>query len=158
MQKYLQKAIKLAREHDYDEFVEYQLCAVIARGGNVVSVGFNHSKTNGFVEHYTDQIVGPDRGYSMSTHAEMDAVLSVRAKTDLRGCKIYVARVRPPGNLDGDTLGMARPCSICQNVLWAYGIQRAYYTIDDNNYGVMKIVQRDNPGSKADDQKFYVGD
>lgn len=156
MQKYLKAAIKHAQNHEYDPFMEYKLCAIIARGGTILSVGFNRRQTNAFVEHYTDRIKGPCRDYSMSTHAEMDAVMSVRAKTDLRGCKIYVARIRPPGNLQGHEVGLARPCEICQNVLFSYGIRRAFYTIDDNNYGVMKVLHRDQP--IADDETIFVGD
>jgi len=154
--KYLQRAIKNAHDHDFTDLtMDFKLCAIIAKGGVVLSVGFNKAQTNGFVEHYTDQIKG-DRDYNMTTHAEMDAVLSARSKTDLRGSKIYVARIRPPGNLDGKSIGMAKPCEICQNVLWAYGIKRAYYTIDDNNYGIMKVLHRDVP-QEGDDQTIYVG-
>lgn len=155
MHKHLDRAIKNALAHNYDDFLEYQLCAVIARGGSIVSVGFNKRQTNSFVEHYTDRVRGSDRDYCMSTHAEMDAVAQVRSKTDLTGCKMYVARIRPVGNLAGENLGMARPCEICQKVLWAYGIRRAYYTINDNEYGVMKIIGDDDPDG---DTKIWVGE
>ncbi len=158
MHKYLKTALKNAFAHDYDSHLEYQLCAVIARGGAVLSFGFNKPQTNGFVEHYTDQIIGADRDYSMNTHAEMDAISVVRSKVDLRGSKIYVARIRPPGNLDGNTIGLARPCEICQNILFNYGIRRAYYTIDDNNFGVMKIVHRDDPTHSIDKEVYVGGD
>ena len=156
MHKHLKTAIKLGQNHKYDHSMEYELCAVITRGGTLLSVGYNKAQTNAFVEHYTDVVKGPERNYSMSTHAEMDAVMSIRAKTDLRGCKIYVARIRPPGNLDGEVLGLARPCSICQKILYAYGIRRAYYTIDDNNYGVMKIASQNE--SIEGDQLIAAGD
>lgn len=156
MQKYLKLAIKNAKAHTFDDHMEYFLCAVIVRGGNVLSVGFNKRQTNGFVEHYTDQVRGGGRDYCLSTHAEMDAVAQARSKTDLRGCKIYVARIRKPGNPTGHDIGLARPCEICQNLLYAYGIRKAYYTIDDNNYGVMKVVHRDHPD--AEDKEFFVGE
>lgn len=144
MNKYLKHAIKCGTQHDYDDFLDYQLCAVIVRGGNIVSVGYNKRNTNGFVEHYIDR-VKPTRNYCMNTHAEMDAVAQARSKTDLRGCKIFVARIKKPGSHDGRKIGIARPCQICQNVLLAYGIRKAYYTIDDNNYGVMKVIHHTNP-------------
>ena len=136
MQKYLQMALKRAANHEYDPSADYHLCALIVRGGSVISVGYNRRSTNAFVEHYTDQVRGGGRGYSLSTHAEMDAVAQARDKTDLTGCKIYVARRR----MDGE-IGLARPCEICQTVLWSYGIRKAYYTIDKENFGVMKIVK-----------------
>lgn len=143
MNKYLNLAIKHALEHEYDESMNFNLCAVVVRGGNVLSVGFNKRATNGFVEHYTDKIRGFGRGYALSTHAEMDAVSSVRSKVDLRGCKIFVARTNLYGN--ANQIGMARPCQICQNVLHSYGIKRAFYTIDNNNYGVMRVTSEEVP-------------
>jgi hypothetical protein len=79
----------------------------------------------------------------------MDAILKGREKTDLRGCKIFVARIRN----DSDNLGMSRPCEICQHVLHNYGIKRAFYSIDANTYGIMKV---DNPAKiyYKDDKVF----
>lgn len=137
MNKFFRIALQYANEHDYGD-LEYNLCAVIVRGGNVISVGYNQRKTNSFVEHYTDRAKG-QRDFQISTHAEMDAVLQARAKTDLRGCKIFVIRK----HLDTkkfDTFGMSKPCEICQHVLYNYGIRRAYYTINDTTFGVMKVV------------------
>jgi deoxycytidylate deaminase len=148
MHKYLKIATKNALAYEYDDHLEYHLCAVIARGGNIMSIGYNKRNTNGFVEHYTDKVRGTGRSYSLSTHAEMDAVAQARSKSDLRGCKIYVARIRKPDQKS--VVGLARPCSICQNILHAYGIRRAYYTIDDDNYGVMRVVQRDVPMSNEE--------
>lgn len=129
-------ALQQANDHDYGD-LEYHLCAVIVRGGSVISVGFNKRTTNGFVEHYTDLARG-QRDWCMSTHAEMDAVLQARQKTDLSGSKIYVIRKRQETKLG--TLALSKPCEICQHVLYNYGIRRAYFTIDDDSFGVMKII------------------
>lgn len=134
MNKFFRIALQNIINHDYGD-LEYHLCAVIVRGGSVVSVGFNKRNTNGFVEYYTDLARG-QRDWCLSTHAEMDAVLQARSKIDLRGTKIFVTR-KLLGNMK---FAMARPCEICQHVLYNYGIRRAYYTIDDTTYGVMKIV------------------
>lgn len=138
MHKFLKKTIMYAMEHDFDPRLDYTLAACIVRGGSIVSVGFNSYHTNQFVEHYTSLVRGSGRGYALSTHAEQAAVLRAREKIDLRGTKIYVARLRPTGSPDG-IVGMARPCEICEEVLRAYGIKRAYYTIDDRHYGFMRI-------------------
>ncbi len=145
MHKFIRLAEQNLRCHNYDSKQDFRLSAVIVRGGNVVSTGFNKHNTNSFVEHYTDIARGP-RSYCLSTHAEMDAVLKGRERTNLRGCKIFVCRVRN----DNNSLGMARPCVICQHVLYNYGIKRAYYSIDNNTYGVMKI---DNPA-----KNYYEND
>lgn len=134
MLKYLRLAEKFALEHEFDAALEYYLCAVLVRGGGVISVGYNKKATNGFVEHYADQVRG-ERNYCLSTHAEMDSILRARGKTNLRGTKIYVVRIKPSGGL-----GMARPCEICQHILYNYGIKRAHYSITDSEYGVMKLT------------------
>jgi deoxycytidylate deaminase len=134
MHKHLESALELASNNCYDAHVDYHLSAIIVSGGSIISCGFNKGATNSFVEHYADRVRGK-RNFCLSTHAEMDAVLKVRSKTDLTGCKIFVARKRKDNGLPG----MAKPCPICEEVLLSYGIKRAYYTIDENNYGIMKI-------------------
>jgi deoxycytidylate deaminase len=112
------------------------------KGGAIISIGFNKRNTNAFVEHYINlacMAEGTVKDFCGSTHAEMDAVLQCRSKTDLRGAKIYVARVRKAKDMG--TLAMAKPCRICQMVLNAYGIKRAIYSIDDLNFGVLKITE-----------------
>lgn len=135
MHKYLRMALDIASKNEYDDTLEYHLCAIIVRGGSIVSVGFNKRSHNSFVEHYMD-VAKFGRDWCCSTHAEMDAVLRARGKSDLRGCKIFVARRR---KRDGQP-AMARPCEICQHVLYNYGIRRAYFTMDNESYGVMKVV------------------
>lgn len=142
MHKFLRQARQKALDHEFDEFQEFFLCALIVKGGTVVSTGFNNQNTNQFVEHYANLARGR-RDYCLSTHAEMDAVLKVRNKTDLRGTKIYVARVKADGSI-----GMSRPCCICQQVLYNYGIKRAFYTINDNEYGVMRVVHHNENSDK----------
>ena len=134
MHKYLKIASDNARNHTFDQGMEYHLCAVIVKSGKPISVGFNSFSTNAFVEHYANLSRGI-RDYCLSTHAEMDAVLRIRNRVDLNGCKIYVAR-----NLKKGGMATSRPCEICQNVLYNYGIKRAFYTINDNEYGVMRIT------------------
>lgn len=146
MHKYLLQAIEYARSHDYDKSLDYKLCAIVVSGGNVISVGYNKRNTNAFVEHYADQVKGKGRDFCMSTHAEQNAVLLARNKTDLTGSKIFVARLRRHKGMD--PIAMARPCPICENVLKAYGIKRAYYTIDNDHYGIMKPGMEDNAYDK----------
>ncbi len=136
MHKFLKLAKSFIEDHHYDDnnAENFRLAAIIVRGGNVVSVGYNRRNFNGFVEYYTD-LAKNRPGFCVSTHAEHEAILKAREKTDLRGCKIFVARLRRDG-----TLAMSRPCTICQHVLYNYGIKRAYYSIDDETYGVMKVV------------------
>ena len=88
---------------------------------------------NSFIENSAHQarFSGLDH---LGCHAECNAVQKARSKIDLRGAKIFVARIRPRGEL-----GMAKPCVLCQHVLARYGIQRALFSIDDKSYGIMKL-------------------
>ncbi len=134
MHKHLKTAKKLALEHEFDEALEYYLCAIIIKGGRILSIGYNKKATNGFVEHFAD-IARGKRNYCMSTHAEQDAILQARSKIDLRRTKMYVVRIKADGSL-----GMARPCPICQYVLYSYGIQRVIYSINNKEYGTLKVT------------------
>lgn len=135
MNKFFRIALQTAQAHDYSD-MEYNLCAIIVRGGSIISTGFNKRGTNSFVEHYGDKARG-QRDWCLNTHAEMDAVLQARQKSDLTGCKIYVIRKRIDANKG--ILAMSRPCCVCEGILKAYGIKKAYYTIDDNYYGMMRV-------------------
>lgn len=135
MHRYLRLAMQYATDNRYDNAAVYHLAAIIIRGGSVISVGFNKVITNAFVEHYADLARGRGRDFCLSTHAEQDAILKARGKVNLRGCKIFVARRK---KIDGSP-GMARPCPICENALQSYGIRKAYYTINEEQYGKMLI-------------------
>lgn len=135
MNKFLKMAFQNAMDHDYKD-LDFNLCAIIVRGGSVMSVGFNKRGKNSFVEHYTD-LAKAKGDWRVSTHAEMDAVLQVRSKIDLSGAKIFVVRKHLDFSKCDSKLAMSRPCVICEQVLLAYGIKKVYYTIDDNHYGVM---------------------
>lgn len=135
MHRYLRLAMQYAEDNKYADGIDYHLCAIIVRGGSVISVGYNKLNTNAFVEHYADIARGRGRDWCLSTHAEQDAILKARSKVNLRGCKIFVSRRK---KIDGGP-GMARPCPICENALASYGIRKAYYTINENQFGKMLI-------------------
>lgn len=136
MHRYLEKAMGYCLTHDYNPELSFHHCAIIVKGGSIVSIGYNDLKVNGFVEHYS-QVCRNKRHYCMSTHAEMSAILKARRKIDLRGSKIFVAR---RSFLDKkDLYAMSRPCVICTHILSDFNITRAYYTIDNSTYGIMNI-------------------
>jgi deoxycytidylate deaminase len=126
-------ALKETKTYKYEGLLQCNLCAVIVGGGSVLSTGYNKTARNSFVQYLSDfDLSGKP---FINTHAEVDAILKVRNKIDLTGCKIYVARYKP-GRKE---VGMARPCATCEIVLRRYGISRAYYTIDEDHYGVMNL-------------------
>jgi deoxycytidylate deaminase len=91
----------------------HRLGAVIAHGNDVISVGWNKSKTHPKSTHEWKFI-----------HAEMDAIMKSRGRC--RGAELYVARI---GN-DG-LLRNARPCPACMALIVASGITKIHFT--DNN-------------------------
>lgn len=135
MHKFLDKAMDLLLTHEFDEGLKSHHCAIIVRGGNILSVGFNGNKTSSFVEYYTDLVRGSKRNYRISCHAEMAAIAKVRRKTDLTGCSLYV--VRRSFLESKDMFAMSRPCCVCSTILPDFGIRKAYYSIDNHTYGCM---------------------
>jgi len=132
--KYLSMALDEIRAHVYEKRQTYNLAAVLVQGNQVLSVGFNSLNVNGFVSTYAKYAIQKDKPFW--THAELDAIQKVRRKSDLTGAKIFVARLTPVRKL----LGMSRPCESCEVLAQNYGIKRVYYTIDDNHYGIMNVV------------------
>ena len=104
------------------------LAAVIVKGGSVVSVGINRPKMNSYVHFYGNH---ENCG---SVHAEIDAIFRARRKVDLRGSKMYVARLTKRGQV-----GLAMPCKMCRRALQRYGIKRVYYTVDENTHAEMRL-------------------
>lgn len=128
MPKFLRIAKTLAKAHEFDPSLEYQLCAVIVKGGKILSIGFNSRNFNSLSERYKDK----NSNHCCTTHSEIDAVLNKRKKIDFNGSKIFVVRMKAY-----DGVGLARPCSLCREVLKAYGIKKAIYTIENDEFGTL---------------------
>jgi tRNA(Arg) A34 adenosine deaminase TadA len=66
-------------------------------------------------------------GTSPTCHAERKAI----RKSDY-GATLYVARVKKTGEI-----AMAKPCEACMNALRSKKVKKIYYTINDQEYGVI---------------------
>lgn len=131
----LDVAISQARAHVYEADLVACVCAVIYIGGKVISIGHNtKARDSGLQRRYR---VNP---HCCSIHAEVSAVLSARRKTDLTGAKIVVVRRYRDDSEKNPHLGMARPCAMCQAVLFSYGIKRAIYTINNHEFGILNLT------------------
>jgi len=71
---------------------------------------------------------GPSQEPNRLAHSEY----RISRQLDI-GATVYVARVRL---MDG-SFGMARPCSSCMKVLRSKRVAKIYYTINDNEYGII---------------------
>lgn len=69
----------------------------------------------------------PNRLPEPAAHAEA----RVCRKLD-KGSQVYVVRIDRKNNLT-----LARPCCVCQRMMRARNIKRCYYSISENEYGVI---------------------
>lgn len=134
MNKFLKSAAGLARTHEYDHHIVFQLCSIIYRGGSILSIGYNGRNKNSFVDHFAAESGIDEERPFINMHSELAAIVQVRAKVDLSGAKMAVARVLRDG-----TLAMARPCGACEAAMVSYGIKRCSYTIAEGEWGILKI-------------------
>lgn len=128
----LERAIACLENHLDDEVDLTSLksfhCAQIYSGGKLLSTGFNSDKLNSFVTTFAHHPAA-------RMHAEVNAVLLARKKIDLRGAKMYVAKIGRNGEL-----GNSKPCAMCMQTLRLYGIKRVTYTMHDGSFDVEKIA------------------
>lgn len=100
------------------EHKQHRMGAVIVKGGNIVSVGFNQMRPSALLRTPT-------------LHAEAAAVLKLLKEGrqhDLIGADIFVSRFTR-----GGSVGLAKPCVACQELLRSVGIRSTSYTTDDGN-------------------------
>lgn len=112
------------------------LVAVIVKGGSIISWSSNLPKMNAYTAIMTDN---PD---CFSIHAEVAAIFKARQKTDLRGCKMFVARITKDNKLTKTQgqIALAMPCKTCMRAIVNYGIKRVIYTIGPNQFGTLNIT------------------
>lgn len=134
MNRLIEATLGFARAHKHDDNMPAWLTAMIVSGGRVLSVGYNSRANSGLQERYKTN------PFCNSVHAEVDAILNIRRKVDLTGSKIVVVRRLRADHENNIALAMAKPCTMCQAVLFAYGIKKAIYTINNNEFGVMRVV------------------
>lgn len=134
MHRQIELALGFARSHSHDISLNALVTAMIVSGGRVLSVGYNSRANSGLQERYKTN------PHCNSIHAEVDAVINVRRKIDLTGSKIIVVRRLKYDTDMNPYLALAKPCPMCQAVLYAYGIKKAIYTINNNEYGVMRVI------------------
>jgi tRNA(Arg) A34 adenosine deaminase TadA len=72
---------------------------------------------------------GKPIGQEPRHHAESRLAKKLTPRSD-----VYVVRI----NRRGDFL-LARPCKRCANILRSAGAKKVFYSISDNDYGVMKL-------------------
>lgn len=85
--------------------------AIVVRGGAIVSFAVNHHEM----------------------HAEV-AALKKLWPSERRGTKVYSLRLRRSG-----TLGLAKPCTECEEFMSKNGVKQVFYTNKDGTWSKMKL-------------------
>lgn len=124
-----------------DRSLKSHLVAVVVKGGKRLSWSANTPKLTAYARMMTKN---PD---CASSHAEIGAITQARKKSDLRGCKMYVARVTRNNwrGRERAEVRLARPCESCERVIAAHGIKRVFYTISPGSFGVMNVTCSEFP-------------
>jgi len=117
--------VKLAIQQAESSNRLYKIGAVLVKGKSVIGAGCNrgdHPKLRRW----------RSRNYSLhiGLHAEMAALWQTEAK----GGILYVVRLRKDG-----TLGLAKPCKICRELIKEKKIKKVYYS---TNHGQMVLMKK----------------
>jgi deoxycytidylate deaminase len=115
-QYYLKHAAKVANKSE----MEHKHGAILVHNDTIIGSGFNHKH-----EHMC---------HKYSIHAEVDALLKVKAKKRhiLQDAEMYVVRI---GNTKLQCpLKYSRPCCDCQKVIQKYGIKKVYYSTNFDRF------------------------
>ena len=99
----------------------YPMGAVITKGSRVLSFGTNKVKTH-------PKQRNPHTGNRGFIHAEFDALLRA-PYIHYSNSQIYVARLLKDG-----TVGKARPCKSCTELLLSHGIYIVIYSLEENKF------------------------
>ena len=106
----------------------FRFGSVLVRGKNIISSSTNHDTKT----HPLKAIMYPNRDYK-GLHAEV-ALLRGYRRYDVEGSDVYILRLLRNGEV-----GMAKPCSKCEEYLRSMGIDRVFYTISETQTGILKL-------------------
>jgi len=97
----------------------YAVGACIFEGKQIISFGFNTSKTHPLQKSIAVKVKASKRE---CLHAEVDAILKAK-KTDLSRATLLVIRIKKDGSL-----GIAKPCSVCSSLIKKVKIKKVIYS------------------------------
>jgi tRNA(Arg) A34 adenosine deaminase TadA len=102
----------------------FRLGAVLVERKRVVAASFNSYRTHPLLAKYTE---------FPFKHAET-AVIIKQGLLNCVGLDLYVLRIGR-----GKPVGLAKPCNICMKWIESAGIARVYYSINEREYGVIRV-------------------
>jgi len=132
MKRLLETAWKFVRNHEFNPEMGFRHCAIVAQGSKILGVGYNR---HGWSSKQKGKYCARKQNSAMcSVHAEVDALLKVASKEDIKGSTVYVVRINRKNEL-----AMSKPCPMCETILREHGVKRAFFSVseDENAYGVV---------------------
>lgn len=121
---YFNKARNAAK---LSNFHRYHIGCVIVYKKQIISVGFNSTKTHPIQKIYNKERFNCD-STPHSLHAEITALIFIKDRKDIKWNDIDIYTYRE--NNQGD-LRMSRPYKSCMRLLKNLGISRIHYTTND---------------------------
>lgn len=123
--RYLELA---AREALSSNDKSFRVGSLLVRGSNIIRA----SKNQGLKTHPLKKLMYPERAYK-GLHAEVSLLTGLRPY-DVENADVYVVRL-----LKSDRWALAKPCHECESFLRGMNIRRVFYSIEDNEYGCLKL-------------------
>ena len=110
------KILKAVRNAAGKSEFKYRLGAVVFRGSEIISVGYNTTKKS---HPLIKRLSGIDEKFFM--HAEIHSILKAG---ECEGADLLVVRIRN----DNDEFVMSKPCKMCEKFIKERGIRNVIYS------------------------------
>ena len=117
---WMKVALRLAE--DTSPVANAKLVALVVRGNELVSVGWNQKKSHPLQKRFSSN---PERIF---LHAEVDAIIKGFRRGTLEDCDLIIARVKRDG--PDWVSGLAKPCEGCQRAIKWSGVKGCYWSED----------------------------
>ena len=125
--------VRIALKHARKSQHNFQLAALLVKSGRILSVGFNSTKTSPcLLKLHKPRPIN-------KLHAEQCA-LNRCGLEETQGASLYIARISK-SRKEG---GMAKPCSMCMELIRRAGIKKIYYTTDEGDIICERIYAQPN--------------
>ncbi len=102
--------------------------AVLVKGGSVLNVANNKDNYCSFGMRFRERGTG-----TATLHAELACILNLDRRITAGGT-VYVVRVGKSGKYK-----MSKPCPMCEAALKYVGVNRVYYSTDDETLEMIKL-------------------
>lgn len=120
------RAKKIASQSEYYPF---KIGAVVFKSNRILSEGKNRVGSS-------KKIQSRDRFVKCSIHAEADAISKLDPEK-VKGASIIVVRI----NAGTNKMSNAKPCEICQRMIYEKGIKKVYFSDEHGKIVEYKVIK-----------------